>query len=280
MATPQEEAAEVSQLLDAFVDRHLWHAYGVPVTQEWLDDLNRSLNTNYTLRFMKEFVREHIRLAFEELGNPWDEGHPLKPLYTLAQEDGYELSCRVFEEVRKDIIERKLIDTTDVFDDSDGGAVKHGFNTTDTGARRRVDIGRDCTATDGPTVITKIEDTSEDFTCLIDEDQLVTEGSEVAEERGSQEPRRWRHVVDGVEGEKVDEIDLINYTEEVDTQPDTCIENPLTYEPIRLRKPSRDFYFRATIKIRILPYIFLRDKNWPSNGNPGGIVTRIYHEWI
>ena len=76
MAATLEAAAEVSQLLDAFVDRHLWHAYGVPVTQEWLDDLNRSLNTNYTLRFMKEFVREHIRLAFEELGNPWDEGHP------------------------------------------------------------------------------------------------------------------------------------------------------------------------------------------------------------
>ena len=76
MAATLEAAAEVSQLLDAFVDRHLWHAYGVPVTQEWLDDLNRSLNTNYTLRFMRDFVREHIRLAFEELGNPWDEGHP------------------------------------------------------------------------------------------------------------------------------------------------------------------------------------------------------------
>ena len=171
--------------MDAFVDRHLWHAYGAPVTQECVDDLNRSLNTNYfTLRFVREFVESHISPAFEELGDPWDEGHPLRPLYTLAQEDGYEHIKRVYEEIRKDDselkqcigVEEDTLNEEDVFDDSDGGAVKHCFDTDDTGVRRDVELGRDCTATDGPSVSAKVESGAR--VCLI-EDQLGTEFSYV-----------------------------------------------------------------------------------------------------
>ena len=42
--------------------------------------------------------------------------------------------------------------------------------------------------------------------------------TEVCEERGTRELRFWRHVEDGAQGEKVDEIDLIDYTEEVDAE--------------------------------------------------------------
>lgn len=44
--------------------------------------------------------------------------------------------------------------------------------------------------------------------------------TEVCEERGTRELRFWRHVADGAWGEKVDEIDLIDYTEEVDSAED------------------------------------------------------------
>ncbi len=44
--------------------------------------------------------------------------------------------------------------------------------------------------------------------------------TEVCEERGTRELLFWRHVADGAQGEKVDEIDLIDYTEEVDSAND------------------------------------------------------------
>ena len=44
--------------------------------------------------------------------------------------------------------------------------------------------------------------------------------TEVCEERGTRELLFWRHVADSAQGEKVDEIDLIDYTEEVDSAND------------------------------------------------------------